>query len=771
MANLAKLKKKAADLEQSRQFDKALAAYEDVLRAQEGSEEADIALYNRVGDLQARLGRSADALRSYEQAADLYSERGFLNNAIALYNKVLRQNPGHGEVQFKLGRLSASKGFRSDARRHFAAYLTALQRGGRLDDGFAALRGFAESTEDGDDVRHVLAELLADHGRAPEAVDQLRVVLGNCERQHRHADARAVLERIRLLDPTFAADGGALAGGFSADGDTGFGALSGAPTPRPESAPRPAPAGGDASGLVLFEPTDGPFDASARTRTPAEPAPVLDVIDEPAVQLEAGRPAESTAAEALGAALVSSDVEVLGGAPVSEGAGDTASLDGFTPTSDADAGAGAGEGAPRVHMPEDLIRGADFVSAEFVAPAEGMEGGAMAGLLLDDDHGAGSGAAYLVEPLAAGVVETTEPFAAPAEGTADEATPADAPAPVELELVGHHDAPAAHDAGDDAFLVLTDDTPGAPAAAPAAADGLTFYEPDEETAGRAPASAGAAQPAAPRLALVIDEEAATPDAAPAAAPDAADPTAGLPMLELPDAEPPRPAAVQRPERATAADAGDALLAFSRQLDADVPRPWDAPPPASPAAATPAAGTAGGPAEDFVNLGDWLRADEGPRDTRMVTEERAPSGDEQADFAEMLRKFKQGVADNVAHEDYDSHYDLGVAFKEMGLVDEAIAAFQRALRGPDNRTRVYEALGQCFLDKGQYTIASSVLQRATAEQGLDDQQLVGVLYLLGRASEALHQKSDALRYYQRVFAVDIEFSDVAERIGLVEQVSQ
>ena len=146
----------------------------------------------------------------------------------------------------------------------------------------------------------------------------------------------------------------------------------------------------------------------------------------------------------------------------------------------------------------------------------------------------------------------------------------------------------------------------------------------------------------------------------------------------------------------------------------------------------------------MNLGDWLRADDGPRTTRMVTEERAPSGDEQADFVEMLRKFKQGVAENVGHEDYDSHYDLGVAFKEMGLVDEAIAAFQKALRGPGNRTRVYEALGQCFLDKGQHAIASSVLQRAVGEPGGDDQQLVGVLYLLGRASEALHQKPEALR---------------------------
>jgi tetratricopeptide (TPR) repeat protein len=154
---------------------------------------------------------------------------------------------------------------------------------------------------------------------------------------------------------------------------------------------------------------------------------------------------------------------------------------------------------------------------------------------------------------------------------------------------------------------------------------------------------------------------------------------------------------------------------------------------------------------------------------MVVEERAPSGDEEADFAAMLTKFKQGVAEHVDAEDHDSHYDLGVAYREMGLVEEAIASFQRALRGTAHRARTYEALGQCFIDRGQHAVAASVLQRALQEVGLDDHQLVGVLYLLGRAAEAMNQRSDAVRYYERVLAVDITFADVADRIGAAEQV--
>src|SRR4029078_6230015 len=124
---------------------------------------------------------------------------------------------------------------------------------------------------------------------------------------------------------------------------------------------------------------------------------------------------------------------------------------------------------------------------------------------------------------------------------------------------------------------------------------------------------------------------------------------------------------------------------------------------------------------FVNLGDWLRDSEGPKDTRMVVEEQEPRGGEDADFADMLRKFKAGVAENVDAEDYQSHYDLAIAFKEMGLLDEAIAGFQRALGSKTNRLPTYEALGECFLEKGQAKMASAILNRALTEsKGGDDQ---------------------------------------------------
>ena len=156
---------------------------------------------------------------------------------------------------------------------------------------------------------------------------------------------------------------------------------------------------------------------------------------------------------------------------------------------------------------------------------------------------------------------------------------------------------------------------------------------------------------------------------------------------------------------------------------------------------------------------------------MIVDEEEPTGDEEADFADMLKKFKQGVAENVDAEDYQSHYDLAIAYKEMGLIDEAIAGFQRALGSPSNRLPTYEALGHCFIEKEQYKMASSILTRALAERDASEEKLLGVLYLLGRAAEGQGNVDDALAYYQRVFMLDIQFRDVAERINDVERAAR
>ncbi len=169
--------------------------------------------------------------------------------------------------------------------------------------------------------------------------------------------------------------------------------------------------------------------------------------------------------------------------------------------------------------------------------------------------------------------------------------------------------------------------------------------------------------------------------------------------------------------------------------------------------------------EYIDLGAFILDDEEMRemDTRMRIEDEEPTGDEQRDFEEMLAEFKRGIEANLADEDWEAHYDLGVAFKEMGLLDEAITEFQKALRSPEGRLRTAEALGGCFFERGQYSVAATVLRRAVDSDASGDEEKIGLLYWLGRCEEQLGKPVEALAHYQRVFSIDIGFQDVRQRV--------
>jgi tetratricopeptide (TPR) repeat protein len=169
------------------------------------------------------------------------------------------------------------------------------------------------------------------------------------------------------------------------------------------------------------------------------------------------------------------------------------------------------------------------------------------------------------------------------------------------------------------------------------------------------------------------------------------------------------------------------------------------------------------AGDFVDLSAMMLEEEPPaRDTRMKVADEEPTGDEEQDFQGMLARFKQGIDENIDEGDFQAHYDLGVAFKEMGLLDEAIGELQKALRAPEGRLRSSEALGVCFVEKGAHVVAESILRRALELPAGGDQERLGILYWLGRALEEQGKRVEARELYGRVFAVDVRFLDVGAR---------
>jgi tetratricopeptide (TPR) repeat protein len=170
-----------------------------------------------------------------------------------------------------------------------------------------------------------------------------------------------------------------------------------------------------------------------------------------------------------------------------------------------------------------------------------------------------------------------------------------------------------------------------------------------------------------------------------------------------------------------------------------------------------------PPSAFVDLGSLILDEPQVRDTRMRIGQENPIEDEDRAFLDALEQFKRGIDANLDSEDFQAHYDLGIAFKEMGLLDEAIAQFQKALRSPEGRLKTSEQLGIAFFEKARFAIAEAVLRRATESLPGGDEDKIGLIYWLGRALEAQQRREEALRCYERALAVDIRFLDVGDRV--------
>ncbi len=599
MADVIRLKKKAAEFEAKRQYDRAIAAYEQIVDDTRGPvRETDVPIFNKLGDLYLRVGNTERAAELHERAVDMYAELGFFNNAIALCNKILRQAPNRVAIYYKLGKISTKKGFISDAKQNFLEYSARMQKAGKMDEAFRALKEFAELCPDQDDVRLMLAEQFSRAGRPDEALEQLQILHEQLDREGRSSEAAATVERMRAIDPKV--------------------------EPRPASGPLTR----RNDDLVFLDLNEG-FERPPRTT----PVPGLERTS-------------------LGEDAITGDLRLL--TPQEFGA---------------------------IELPSTAAEG-DGTSATVRADLPFLD---------PDEQPPSPGDVFGSDHALADLAERAQPDS---EAVAEEASP--------VADVADAYAPVGYD-------------PDA-------------YPPD---AVEAPAD-DVAQEFASEYADLADDatgEAAADDTLAAMEPaDAEEVVTGIPE----DAWAGRPAEVEETPGETAAE---------------------------PAAAE----------EEYVDLGAWLRENETPRSTRMVADagEIPPEG-EQADFDEMLDKFKQGLSQNMDADDYGSHYDLGIAFREMGLLDEAIAEFQKALRGREHRVATYEALGQCFVDKRQYEVAVTVLQRALREPGFEDERGLGVLYLLGFANERMARHAEAARHYQRVFSVDIHFRDITDRMSAVAQ---
>ncbi len=119
---------------------------------------------------------------------------------------------------------------------------------------------------------------------------------------------------------------------------------------------------------------------------------------------------------------------------------------------------------------------------------------------------------------------------------------------------------------------------------------------------------------------------------------------------------------------------------------------------------------------------------------------------------------------IDDEDADSHYDLGLAYREMGLHGEAMQAFEKVLNVSGRRIQSRLMLGLCHRDQGNTDEAIDYFEQALSVPEISDLEKIGFYYELGLTYEAMNKPTDAKRFYTLVTNQDREFRDVLQRIA-------
>jgi pilus assembly protein FimV len=171
-------------------------------------------------------------------------------------------------------------------------------------------------------------------------------------------------------------------------------------------------------------------------------------------------------------------------------------------------------------------------------------------------------------------------------------------------------------------------------------------------------------------------------------------------------------------------------------------------------------------EGFFDLAAELEQELSQEDL-LSGKDLMPTPQEQS-LEEIVEGFKRGVAESLSAEDYDTHYNLGIAYREMGLLDEAIGEFQLASKEPRYLVDCASLLGGCFLEKGLPELAIKWYQRGLEIPHLPEEAFLGMLYDLGNVYVFQSDFEKARKTFVEIYGVNSNYRDVVAKLAELDR---
>jgi tetratricopeptide (TPR) repeat protein len=828
-SNKEKLIAAAQKLVEKGQFDKAIKEYQKVV-AEDGE---DVRVWLKIGDLHAKLNRPREAAETYQRVAQYYSDKGHYLKAVAVFKQILKIEPRMVEVNQRLAEMYKQLGLISDAMQQYEIVANHFQKEGRSRDALAAMKQIAELDPDNIAVRIKLAELYSKEQMSHEAIDEFSRAAEYLHDHQRYDDYMKVAERLLFHAPDNRPISRELARLYISKGDPrralpklqvvlkadandvealmllsqAFEVLG--QTTKSVSVLKELARIHNENGsrhehtetlrrILKVAPDDAEAAAQLAAVAPVEQQPVVEapenptMLDEDAVlpsddgQEDPGQDSmapgptfledaaeestvtEASADEEIGKILTETDVYIKYGLH-----------------------AKALEHVQKVfRRVPDHVEAREKVVSIYSATQHIDEAVNELFILAKQMAGTPRAGDYLREIL------ELQPGNNRARSLLTQGTPMPTPGPIRLAPVPIRtviDEPE-----------LTDD-PVAPE--PVAEEMLTLddsslVEEEDPYAEAIEAALAADQ----HLPVMEAEPEITPDTSdlPSLGRDPGnDMTAGarpanvlraVHTLEMQAAQ----VVAERPEGGSLEDDLDEADFFTQQNLFDEAREIlhallerypshplvtaklrdvDAMERAANGVEEPAPqafdaqddtvyGDAEVPQDEPVAGAESLVGDESIADEPMQPVQSVPES-----TSVVPEPGRNVVERGVTPEDFETHYDLGIAYKEMGLIDDAVAEFNIVMQDPAREVQCHMMLGLCYAEKGLMTDAIAQYKEGLYAEHIQEREQLALYYELGQAYERLSDGREALYYYEKVVKRDGHFRDVERRVAELRGGSQ
>ena len=140
-----------------------------------------------------------------------------------------------------------------------------------------------------------------------------------------------------------------------------------------------------------------------------------------------------------------------------------------------------------------------------------------------------------------------------------------------------------------------------------------------------------------------------------------------------------------------------------------------------------------------------------------------------ELQEIFDELKEQTGDLKPLIDFETHYSLGLAYKDMDLLDEAISEFQMAFRtaGIQDLENDYihccNMLGVCFKRKQMLKVAIMWFERGLKIPDRPEDEYQALRFEIGLCFEEMGEIDRAIDIFTQVYGIDVSYRKVSEKL--------